>query len=428
MSRLITLLRGINSTNDKKHLLANGNIQELDLKVFKYAYDSTKTFGLHFNNNNLKLGEPKEDMFELLDCLANRSLTGDTARAAVINYAIKNGDLIMLICNKDLLCGVTATTLNNVFGKNFIPSFNIQLAKEEDINKIKFPILAQLKYNGARVVALVERGKVTLKSRGGHSFSFPSLENKLKHIPFDCMLDGELTFGDSKNEDHTKVSGIVNSARQGTPIVNSKLVYNIFDGMELDQFNNQVCARPYDDRLKAIENVVKSLNSIKVYSQHVITGMPGKPAALDIFTPTEVANTSTVNNKKELTELYEFYIANGYEGLILKGPKHIYTFKKNKTWIKMKAADTADLHCVGYKEGKNKYTGLIGSLLCEGYVGDKFVTVYVSGLTDAQREMDVNHYLDRIIEVKYNCVIEDKTTGEHSLFLPRMVQVRKDKS
>ena len=39
-----------------------------------------------------------------------------------------------------------------------------------------------------------------------------------------------------------------------------------------------------------------------------------------------------------------------------------------------------------------------------------------------------SRYLGEIVEVMYNAIIEDKNSNTKSLFLPRLLKVRKDKS
>lgn len=411
MTSLIKELRKHTSTLTKQNILKSMTTLG-DAEVFQWTYDPFKRYNLHFDHVNMdNLGCIKNEMFDILNNLASRKLTGNEARAKVVTYAHENGDLIKLICNKDLDCGVSITTLNTVFGKDFIPKFCIQLAKEEDLDKIVFPIWGQLKYNGARVLTIVKDGIVTFKSRGGHEFSFPQIEKIIKElVPYTnegFVLDGELTFGDSQNEDHTKVSGLVNSSIKGTPIKdNLGLVYHIFDMIPLPDFNKQSCKLQYEFRLRQCKEFVDFIDS--KYIKRAIT--------------------YTFSNRQELEVTYDELLAKGYEGLILKAPNHLYTFKKNKTWIKMKATDTADLQCTDYIEGTGKYEGMIGSLVCSGRIGNNFIKVNVgSGLNDSDRGIDPQKYIGKTIEVAYNKVIQDTKSGTYSLFLPRFLQVRRDK-
>lgn len=411
MSKLLHVLR-LHTSNIDKQIILNDDASELDKKVFQWAYDPFKTYKQKFDNINWGyLGEPCEDMFVLLNLLASRELSGNEARSRIDKFAKTHGDLIKLICNKDLDCGVSAVTLNKVFGEHFIPKFNIQLAKEVDIDKLTMPILGQLKYNGARVITLVQDGVVTFKSRGGHEFGYPELREIIRkgfEPGENYMLDGELTFGDSQGSDHTAVSGMINSAIKGTPVRNNLgLIYHVFDSMPLEEFNASKCNRLYDERLSLVVKHVDNIGSPKV----------------------QVATTYGFQSKEDINRQYEHLLSLGYEGLILKYKTHKYTFKKNANWIKMKATETADLLCVDYQEGKGKYEGMIGALICEGKVKGKDVIVSVgSGLNDNDRSISPNHYVGKIIEVDYNKVIQDSKTSGWSLFLPRFVIVRKDKS
>jgi len=119
----------------------------------------------------------------------------------------------------------------------------------------------------------------------------------------------------------------------------------------------------------------------------------------------------------------------GYEGLVLKYPEHKYTFKRSKDWIKVKEVKHADLRVVDIREGTGKYKGMIGGLVCVGEVEGHRVRVAVgSGLSDIQRSLDDIEFIQETVEVLYNTVIQDSVTLEWSLFLPRFVQVRFDKS
>ena len=411
MTAIIHNLR-THTSNIDKQIILNDEATDLDKKLFQWTYDPFKTYKQKFEYVNwMRLGEVKEEMFALLNKLASRELTGTFARMSVVHFAEAHGDLIKLVCNKDLDCGVSAVTLNKVFGEGFIPKFNIQLAKEVDIDKLTMPILGQLKYNGARVITLIENGIVTFKSRGGHEFGYPELRDIiLQGFESDeCyMLDGELTFGDSQGSDHTAVSGMINSAIKGTPVRNGLgLIYHVFDSMPLNEFNRNKCDRLYDERLSLVARHVDAIGNAKV----------------------QVATTYGFRTKEDINQQYEHLLSLGYEGLILKYKTHKYTFKKNANWIKMKATETADLLCVDYQEGKGKYEGMIGALVCEGIVEGKHVNVSVgSGLNDNDRSLSPNCYVGKVIEVDYNKVIQDSKTGGWSLFLPRFVIVRKDKS
>lgn len=404
---IINTLLTTNSSIEKQKILKLATEEEK--RVFQAAYNPYIMYYVNFDNIDMStLSKYDTYMFNILDRLASRELSGKEAYETVITYCRHHGDLLKLICNKDLSCGVSSTTLNKVFGKNFIPTFKVQLATEVPIEKVTLPIMGQIKYNGIRVIALIKDGTVELKTRRGLNFSFPALEEELSKIKKDIMLDGELCVGDSQNSNHTYVGGLVNSARQGNPITNTNLVYNVFDGMPLDIFNNKLRTDPYYKRLYFIdENLVES----KLVRR---------------------TSNFTFETLEDINNTFTNLIKDGYEGLILKPAGHRYSFKRCKDWIKVKetkkAGKDADLECIDIKYGSGKYKGLIGSLVCKGIVEGKSVQVSIgTGLTDKDRILKPNYYVSKYIEVKYNCLIQNKQTGQWSLFLPRFVQVREDK-
>lgn len=290
-----------------------------------------------------------------------------------------------------------------------LPNYKVQLAMEVPLNKIPLPCLGQLKYNGVRVTVLIrEFDDIKFVTRNGLVFEYPELKTSIKLLNLSYyMLDGELCFGNSQYTDHTAVSGIVNSALKTTPIRNGlPLVYNVFDCMELSDFITQECSTPYSVRLTNVEKLLEKtiLNNIKV------------------------AQTWNFMSHADIDIKFKELLEQGFEGMILKSWQHKYLFKRSKDWIKLKSIKTADLKCYAIQEGKGKYQGMIGALLCKGDVEGENIFVSVgSGLNDCARSIPEEHYIGKTIEIKYNSIIQDKTTNIWSLFLPRYVQVRFDK-
>lgn len=377
------------------------------LKVFYYAYNPYYMYGItNFNVDLDNIGTITEEGFELLNKLINRELTGNLARQRVLQYAEVWGDLIKLICMKDLKCGVSATTINKVYPR-CIPQFKVQLAKEVPLSKIDFPCYAQLKYDGVRLIAIKYTTGVKFYTRNGKLVNLPYLASVLEN--FDgplCVLDGEITLGFGKQDERTKVSGLINSAIHGGTIDESKLVYNIFDIMDTDDWHAGKCNVPFFERNEAMITYLSMLGHLQ-------------------FQPVVSHFMSTI---EQVQYLYKSFIKENFEGLILKPSNHLYTFKRSKDWVKVKETKTADLVCNVVEYGTGKYYNAIGSLNCSGTVEGKQIQVNVgSGLTDYDRYLKHSHYLGKTIEVKYNSLIQDSITKRWSLFLPRFVQVRIDK-
>lgn len=403
MKLLIELLKH-SSTIAKQQTLKSATA--LDRQVFRYAYDKNKTFGVTFAKIGPTIGEPNVEMFELLDRLANRSLSGHAAINAVEAFAAKHGDLIKLVCNQDLACGVAATTVNKAW-PGLIPQFKVQLAKEVPIEKLKYPLYMQLKYDGVRIIITKKDNVVTFRTRNGKQIFLPFCEDQLTvSLPNNIMIDTEVTIKEGTTVDRTKVSGMINSARSHGIIDEQILVFNAFDYMPVHDFEACICNTPYIDRLAKLKEIIDAANT------PVLT----------------LALTWIARTPAQVNEVYMDTISQNLEGLILKSPTHLYSFKRSADWVKLKEVKTADLLCVDWAPGTGKYEGMIGALVCEGVVEGKQVLVSIgSGLTDADRADHPSDYLSNIIEVKYNSVIQDSKTGRWSLFLPRFVCVRFDK-
>lgn len=405
---LVAALRNTNSSIEKVRLLQKADTRAIE--IIKLAYDPDVTYGIKFPNirgvDFASSASPEDFTKFKIYCgsFATRNISGDEARATAKRLAFDWGDLVYNILDKDLRCGISHTTINKAL-PGTLPQFKVQLAKEVPLIKLKFPLWAQRKYDGVRLLAIVSLDKVIFKTRNGKQVRLDSF-NKVFSECTPGIYDGEVIFNHGKSADRTTVSGLINSAIHGSAIDESNLAYTLFDFLEHSEMNSLKCDTPYSLRMK-------KLAEFAPLQHHAIT----------------LASTYKVTNAEQVNDLYKQQIDNGFEGLILKPMDHKYTFKRSKDWVKMKEIKSADLRCVGVAEGKGKYENQIGALICRGTVEGQLVRVEVgSGLTDEDRSRHEDYYKGKTIEVKYNSVIsKHDDPGKFSLFLPRYVTVRGDK-
>jgi ATP-dependent DNA ligase len=123
--------------------------------------------------------------------------------------------------------------------------------------------------------------------------------------------------------------------------------------------------------------------------------------------------------------VFEEYLAEGQEGIILKDYKGIWENKRTKNQIKFKGELECDLKIVGIQPGTGKYEGMLGAILCESADGVVKVSVG-SGFNDEHRKTLGDEIIGKIVAVKYNARITNKE-GDQSLFLPIFIEVRTDK-
>lgn len=401
---LIETLKAASSRDEKLSILKRAST--LEVMVLRYTYNPRLKYGITNLVPHFRIGQPSHELFNLLDKLEGRELTGSAARTAVIDFAEANGELIYLILRKDLGCGINITTINKAF-PDLIPTFKVQLAKEapNGAEMLTYPLEAQIKYDGVRVIAIKQHGKVELFTRNGKLINCPELSGYMnKTMSDNCMLDGEIAVISGLMEGRTKVSGRINSALKGGMLSMYGLCYFIFDGMDIERFDARSNLMPYEERFEI-------LNQCLLYDSMC-----------------QRVESKTVYTFHDVHNYYTEVVASGYEGLILKSKEHLYTFKRSLDWIKIKAIHSADLICVGVVPGAQgtKYENVIGSLVCTGMAGGEKVSTKVgSGLTDADRNLPASDYLEKTIEVKYNDVIPGHLLG-HTLFLPRFVCIRGD--
>lgn len=407
--KLLRALMSTASTIAKQEMLID--ITELEAKVFVYAYSPYSIYHMRFKDEEIDLellGEPTTQMFELLNDIIDREVTGYAAVLRVETFAVQHGDLIKLIVNRNLRCGVSATLFNKV-KPGTIKQFKVQLAKEIPITEVDFPVIAQIKYDGVRLITISRDSQVTFFTRNGKEVNLPILREQLESLPYTgWILDGEIVIGEGKQADRTSVSGMINSAIHGGIVQEELLEYFIFDGMPLDEWDDAKCKEDYAHRCKYVAAFMGLIANTGAYMKEALT--------------------VEVEDAENAMYFYEAVMKMGYEGLILKSLSHKYTFKRSKDWVKVKDIKTADLQCKLAIEGNGKYAGMLGALLCTGEVEGREVSVKVgSGLTDADRELEFETYVGKTIEIKYNSIIQDSNTGKYSLFLPRFIRIRYDK-
>ncbi len=105
--------------------------------------------------------------------------------------------------------------------------------------------------------------------------------------------------------------------------------------------------------------------------------------------------------EQDALECAEGWIAYGSEGVVFKRIEGIWIAgKKDVNQMKIKQGVSYDLEVIGMEEGKGKYKGTLGKLLCKWTDGR---VVKCSGMTDAQRHEWWDHYWLMTILTFSNC-------------------------
>lgn len=375
-------------------------------KIPKYECNATKPASLNFAINELYT-------------FSSRSVTGNAAidRLSNLLSALSEDDakVIERIIQKDLKCGVSVSTANTVW-TGLVNDYPVMLCspfEQKLVDKIKFPASVQLKMDGMRFNAIVRDGKVEYRSRNGKEIQLlGNLDDDFITLAdgVDCVFDGELLVVDSTGNilDRQTGNGILNKANKGTisPADAAKVRATVWDYIPYLYFIEGEYNKPYLNRFAVLADKV----------------MPAK---------IKLVESTGVNSIEEANVIFEKYLSEGQEGIILKDLSGIWENKRAKHQIKFKGEQECDLEIVSVEEGTGKYAGKLGAVVCRSRPEDgKFLTVNVgSGFNDAQRDnlwATRDTLVGRIVAVKYNMRSKNKA-GEESLFLPIFVEVRDDK-
>lgn len=423
---IISSLEATASRNAKIEILNKNKTNVLFRRVVELALDPLTNFYIK-KIPKYRSGIPTlglDEGLSELSKLSTRKVTGnagiDHLRNILASLDELDANVIERVIQKDLKCGVAAGVVNAAWGKNSIKEYPCMLASGYDeklINKVKFPAYVQLKLDGMRFNAIVDTtdSSVEYRSRNGKEIVFknPSLDEQLVQIANklglnSVVLDGELLVVTESGtlQDRQTGNGILNKAIKGTITSSESALIRatLWDAIPLSDFSTDVYKVPYSERIIGLHKAIKET----------------KPSVVSLVETFEAKTIDQAWNK------FNEYLEKGQEGIILKTKDGIWENKRSKAQIKFKAELDCDLVVTGYEEGTGKYQGQLGALICESADGLLKVNVG-SGFTDEQRkELTPKNTVGKIAAVRYNSVIKSKT-GDNSLFLPRIIEIRLDK-
>jgi hypothetical protein len=349
-----------------------------------------------------------DQLFEL----SSRIVTGHAAiehlTQVLTSLSPKNAMVIERIIAKDLKCGVSTSTANDVW-MGLIKEYPCMLAsgyEEKLVDKIQWPAYAQLKMDGMRFNAIVRDGAVEFKTRNGRIIDLlGNLEEEFISMSngIDCVFDGELIVASEDGlMDRQTGNGVLNKAIKGTISQNEAALVRacVWDYIPYMYFVDSHCPTPYKDRFAKLKNLPEKVRLVE---------------------------SVVVETIEEARTKFEEYYNAGQEGIILKDMNSPWEDKRAKHQIKFKGELECDLKVVGVEPGTGKYIGKLGALICESEDGVIKVKVG-SGFKDEDREtIKEQSVIGKVVAVKYNARIRSKHEAE-SLFLPIFLEIREDKT
>src|ERR1700712_5594848 len=143
--------------------------------------------------------------------------------------------------------------------EEYIPAM---LAKETDTPFSNEDWIYEIKWDGYRAIAEVNKGQVKLYSRNGNSFlsNYPTVVEELSKMKVNAVFDGEVVvLNEEGNPDFQKLQHV-------EEFRNYPLHYYIFDLLELD--GKKLYSLPLIERKKLLQETLKKNDVIK-YSDHI---------------------------------------------------------------------------------------------------------------------------------------------------------------
>jgi DNA ligase-1 len=398
---VIEVLEHLESDNSRlfKEKVLTENKDDLLLRDFlTMAFDPWKNWGVaKYNRPDPLPGNSNHEDVELstfmvlLEALNRRTLTGNKAREAV-EVAMSQFDAVgQKWCERllwrNLRCGVSATTINKIWPGSIVP-FAVALAESlttvgvngdfKITDPVKYPVRVEAKLDGLRLIAVKNRGEVSLFTRSGTPIeTLPKIVQAIKGLKEDnIVLDGEVM-----GEDWNESASVVMSSKSKKD--DSTMRYHVFDIVDFTAWQQQVSKTHYRARLTDLQLTIGDTEG----------------------TPFRYVKATTANDETELRQFYNECLTEGYEGVMLKRLDTPYQWKRTDAILKMKPVATEEGVIVGWhlSPEKTKRAGQFGGF--HVLTKNGVVTKVGGGYTDAQKKQiqaeGPDSYIGRIAEVEH---------------------------
>lgn len=408
MIEIFNELKNTTSTKEKFNILSKNKENESLKRILKYAYDSVSyTYGVTYNHilSFESNDTSQKNMFELLEELSKRELTGHNALREcknLINTLSEENKIIFKgIIDRDFKIGVSTKTLNKVW-KGLIPTPNYcRCSTFKKGAKITYPAFVQLKCDGTYREAHIENGVCSFRTRSGEEYSIPTLEKEMSKLP-DGYYTGEFTIGraDEPDVDRQVGNGLINSK---TPPF-EKIHFTIWDYLRPLEYTLNA-RRTYKERFEELTSIITQAQIENV----------------------SIVQSVIVNSEEEMIKQVSLWMSKGLEGGVLKDFNMSFKNGTSNQQFKIKLKIDAEMRVKDFQKGTEgtKYEGQNKVIIFENDEGT--IKGQCSGMTDAQVEECTKHpekYIGQIVSVQFNDLIKAQGSEVYALSHPRFVEFR----
>lgn len=232
---------------------------------------------------------------------------------------------------------------------------------------IKFPCYAQRKYDGTRCVAMSGKGLFSRNKK-----RYPHLDHivaEINKLPNTIILDGEL-YSDTLT--FQEIVGIVKreTLKEGDQEKQVQIKLHVYDIIN---------KAPYEERYANLQILFN-----KYKFKHIV-----------------LVKSDICESEEKIKELHAQYVAEGYEGLMLRNKTGLYKNSRAVDLQKFKVFFDGEFKIVAFKEGVAAETGCV-IWVCEAENGLQFACRPRG--TREEREVlysDGDKYIGKMLSVRY---------------------------
>ena len=427
---IIARLEADNSRLAKEAILGEAMDEKLNefFEGVRMCLDKLYTFGVQQvpTRSDVLSGQGLSwDNFKALaDKLASRELTGHAARDAIeLAMGVATTDqwngFYRRILIKDLRCGVSEKTVNNVAKKKKmdhykVPVFECMLAHDsaKHQKKVSGTVCLDKKLDGVRVLTVIDcaMGEVVSQyTRNGKALkNFTKISQFIKNKALETgsramVLDGEIV--------SSSFQDLMKQVQRKTNVQADDAVLQLFDIIPLSEFKQGKSVLNQRQRhvmLKEYCKIFDGFDNIQVIDK------------VDCDLDTEAGQKQFVEFNKEA-------IDQGYEGIMIKDPNAKYECKRSTAWLKQKPFVEVTLEVKHVEEGTGRNEGRLGAFVCEGQDDGRTIKVNVgSGFSDSNRDTfwdSRSSIVGNLVEVRADAITQNQD-GTWSLRFPRFKTFR----
>ena len=287
----------------------------------------------------------------------------------------------------------------------------------------------EIKWDGYRAVAFIDKGKLRLVSRNQNDLTAQFSE--LRELPSlvkarTAILDGEIVALDEEGRPSFSLmqqrTGIRSGGRRTASRSDVPISYFVFDLIYLDGYDLRRVS--LEDRKQALAQIVTASETVRFSEHYLSSGIA----------------------------LFEAAKQKGLEGILAKRRGSCYEERRTRDWLKIKVTQTVDCVIGGYTEpeGSRQYFGALvlglynkkNELISVGQVGTGFDQATLKQIFQALKGLEINrspfhgevdarkvHWLKpkRVAEVRFSEWTHESSDGGLKLRAPVFLGLREDK-